>query len=116
MLIISSEFLITDLALASSSIPSFVITSLVLLSSVLQTHPPSAIVLHANFLANVLELILDDRVSSHHTLIIVGDDPLPAHLEKVKVKIFKWSDLEKRGSGKDAVASTIPGACIPDQI
>ena len=51
--------MISDLALASHSIPSFTLTSKALLSPFLDSHPPSAIITDAEFLPHLLELIYD---------------------------------------------------------
>jgi hypothetical protein len=65
------------LALAAHGIPSFTLTSLSLLSEVLESHPPSAIVTHASFLPQLLELIYDSAEGEHHTVIVVGDASAP---------------------------------------
>ncbi|KAL5490430.1 hypothetical protein ACEPAI_5263 [Sanghuangporus weigelae] len=97
------DFLIADLALASQSIPSFTITSLTLLATVFDAHPPSAIILHVNFLEHVLEQIAENAEYTHHTLILVGEGDLPDFVEKLKVKILWLTDLERKGAREDAV-------------
>ncbi|TDL27569.1 acetyl-CoA synthetase-like protein [Rickenella mellea] len=104
------EFIITDLALASHSIPSFTLTSLTLLTAVLESHPPSAIVLHASFVSQVLELIIENHEFAQHTLIVVGDDGMPKNLDRYrnKVKILRWEDVEGEGSKLGGSASRAP--------
>ncbi|OCB84357.1 hypothetical protein A7U60_g9037 [Sanghuangporus baumii] len=97
------DFLIADLALASQSIPSFTISSLTLLSSVFDAHPPSAIILHVNFLEHVLEQIAENAEFAHHTLILVGEGDLPDFVGKLKVRILWLTDLERKGTREDAV-------------
>lgn len=92
--------MITDLALASQSIPSFTISSLTLLSAVLESHPPSAIVTHVDFLPHVLELIYDSHELDHHTVIVVGDMSAAKDYAKLAshVNLIRFSDIEKEGA------------------
>jgi long-chain acyl-CoA synthetase len=90
------EFLITDLALASRGIPSFTLSSLSLLSPVLESHPPSAIVTHAEFVPQLLELIHDSVEGEHHTVIYVGE--LKTDIKSSNVKVISWEQLEREGA------------------
>lgn len=99
------------MALASLCIPSFTISSLTLLSAVLESHPPSAIILHVHFLHKVLELIAENREYAHHTLIVVGEGDLPNVVEKVQVKIRWLADVERKGS-KGSVQLPTPGLSV----
>lgn len=94
------EFLIMDLALASRSIPSFTITSLSLLSTVLESHPPSAIVVQVEFLPQLLELIYDASEQGHHTVIVVGEQSRDKDYSKLgkSVNFVKFDDIEREGS------------------
>jgi len=103
------EFLITDLALASHSIPSFTLSSLSLLSPVLQNHPPSAIVTHASFLPTLLELIHDSHETEHHTVIVVGESEFTKRRDFGPIQLFNWEDIEKQGSSADPVSPSTPG-------
>ncbi|KAH9056648.1 acetyl-CoA synthetase-like protein [Lactarius vividus] len=67
------EFLITELALASHSIPSLTLASPSLLSPVLEAHPPTAVIVDASFLSHALELIYDLNESGHHFVVVVGE-------------------------------------------
>jgi len=91
------EFLVSELALAKISVPSFTIEKPSLLSPVLESHPPNAIITHSFFVEQVLELILDRHEASHHTIIVVGSVGLPAGLNKLQgqVRIIQWEDLFK---------------------
>lgn len=103
----SPEFLISDFALASHSIPSFTITVPSLLAPVLESHPPSAIITHAKFLPHVLELIYDSNESEHHTVIVVGDfDPNTVGKTGNSIKVLKWTDVESEGSAGPIATST----------
>jgi len=103
------EFLISDLALASHSIPSFTVSSSNLLSPVLESHPPSAIITHAEFLHQILEVIYDAGEGGHHTIIVVGE-PSPQALASVasQVKVLKFSDVERDGVRVEKILSPPP--------
>ncbi|KAI0080591.1 acetyl-CoA synthetase-like protein [Panus rudis PR-1116 ss-1] len=100
------EFLLTDLALASHSIPSFTLSALSLLSPVLEEHPPSAIVTDAKFLPQLLELIHDSNEGVHHTVVVVGDLDKP--IQVGGVRILKWSDIEREGAQLDQIVPPAP--------
>ncbi|KAH9930996.1 uncharacterized protein B0H18DRAFT_992194 [Fomitopsis serialis] len=86
------EFLITDLALASYSIPSFVVSSLALLSPVLENHPPSVIVTDTTLLPHF----------TYPTVVVVGDVD-SKHLRSAQhVQLLKWEDVYTRGRKKQA--------------
>ncbi|EPQ58407.1 hypothetical protein GLOTRDRAFT_137130 [Gloeophyllum trabeum ATCC 11539] len=104
----SIEFLIADLALASHSIPSFTLTSLDLLSPVLESHPPSAIITHASFLPQLLELIYDSAETNHHTIIVVGEDGLAGTKMLAGVRVLKFADVEKTGQQTQKIISATP--------
>src|SRR5579863_10513507 len=67
------EFLITELALASHSIPSFTLASPSLLSPVLESHAPSAIIVDGSILPQALELIYELNEDEHHYIVVVGE-------------------------------------------
>ncbi|KAI0933158.1 hypothetical protein AcV5_005970 [Taiwanofungus camphoratus] len=102
------EYLISDLALASYSIPSFVLTDLSLLSPVLETHPPSAIITHADFLPNLLELIYDSHDNDRHTVLVVGDIDTKKFSRTEKLKVLKWEDVERIGAQGDKPPISTP--------
>ncbi|KAH9951269.1 acetyl-CoA synthetase-like protein [Amylocystis lapponica] len=102
------EFLISDLALASNSIPSFVLTSLSLLSPVLDTHPPSAIITHADLLPNLLELIYDSHEGAHHVVIVVGDFDHTKIAYSGQIKLLLWEDLERSGAQAEGLPIATP--------
>ncbi|KAI0060819.1 acetyl-CoA synthetase-like protein [Artomyces pyxidatus] len=105
----SIEFLITDLALASHTIPSFTLSSPSLLSPVLEQHPPTAIVIDAGFLPSVLELIYESHEASHHVVIVVGEPKGKALEEASKqIKLVRWADIEAEGERGEQI--TTPAA------
>lgn len=104
-----TEFLISDLALASKSIPSITLSSLTLLSAVLDSHPPNAIILHIHLLGYVLEQIAENSEYSHHTLIVVGEGDLPSVVDKLPVKIIWLADLERKGAKVASDEKIVPG-------
>ena len=97
--ILFAEFLVADLALSTISVPSFTLASPSLLTTALDTHPPDVIILKSEYLSSVLELILDDRQAANNTLIVVGEENLPNHLDQIQknVRIHFWADLEGQG-------------------
>jgi len=104
------EFIISDLALASHSIPSFTLASSTLLSPILNSHPPSAIITHAEILPQILELIYDVGESGrHHTIIVVGE-PTAQTMASVasKVKVLHWADVEREGVRVEKIISPLP--------
>ncbi|KAF7970736.1 hypothetical protein HWV62_23128 [Athelia sp. TMB] len=103
------EFLISDLALAAHSIPSFTLTAPALLSPVLETHPPTAIITAGAFLPHVLELIYDSRESEHHTVVVVG--PYDANIAAkagASIRVLRWADVEAEGARGELVVSAPP--------
>ncbi|KAJ7694171.1 hypothetical protein B0H17DRAFT_1058042 [Mycena rosella] len=106
----SIEFIISDLALASHSIPSFTLTSSNLLAPVLESHPPSAIITHASMLHQLLELIYDaGEASRNHTIIVVGEPSAQAMASVAsKVKVLKWADVEREGIRVEKIISPLP--------
>ncbi|KAF8267856.1 acetyl-CoA synthetase-like protein [Lactarius quietus] len=107
------EFLITELALASHSIPSLTLASPSLLSPVLEAHPPTAIIVDGGFLPHALELIYDLNESVHHFVIVVGEvDKAVISQAADRVKIVHWTDVETQGKEAVPISST-PG---PDDV
>jgi len=108
------EFLITELALASHSIPSLTLASASLLSPVLEAHPPTAVIVDGGFLPHALELIYDLNESVHHFVIVVGeaDKTVLSHASD-RVKIVRWADVEAQGKEAVPVTSSTPG---PDDV
>ncbi|RDX48303.1 acetyl-CoA synthetase-like protein [Lentinus brumalis] len=102
------EFIISDLALASHSVPSFTLSSLSLLSSVLESHPPSLIITEAEFLPHLLELIYDSNESEHHSIVVVGDVSASQYRQVQNVKIVHWDDIERQGASLDKPILSTP--------
>lgn len=103
------EFLISDLALSCRSIPSFTLSSISLLSPLLDSHPPSAIITHADFLPHLLELVYDTREGSHHTIIVVGSPGVKVGQGLGQVRILAWEDILNRGAQSPAAELPPPG-------
>ncbi|TRM61829.1 hypothetical protein BD626DRAFT_404925 [Schizophyllum amplum] len=105
----SIEFLISDLALSSHSIPSFTLSSATLLDPVLEQHPPSAIITHAEFLGSILELIYEAGEHEHHTIIVVGE-PSPRVMASVasRVKVLNFEDVEREGFRVEKTLTPLP--------
>lgn len=83
-----------------------------LLSPVLDTHPPSAIITHAEFLSTLLELIYDaGEEGRHHTIVVVGE-PSSRVMASVasKVKVLLWTDVEREGFKVPKIMTPLPSA------
>jgi long-chain acyl-CoA synthetase len=106
------EFLITELALASHSIPSLTLSSSSLLSPVLESHSPSAIIVHGSLLLHTLELLYELNEFGDYLVIVVGEadenvlSKAPEH-----VKLARWADLEAQGKEASPITSPAPGEC-----
>lgn len=84
-----------------------------LLSQVLDEHPPSAIITHAEFLPHLLELIYDDtHEGSHHTVIVIGE--FSAKLEKTsdQVRLLRWTQVELQGAQMEQVPASPSGQSL----
>jgi long-chain acyl-CoA synthetase len=105
-----AEFLITELALASHSIPSLTLASASLLSPVLEAHPPTAVIVDGSFLPHALELIYDLNESVHHFVIVVGevDKTVLSHASD-RVKVVRWAEIEAQGKEVTPITSPTPG-------
>ncbi|KAI0270785.1 acetyl-CoA synthetase-like protein [Russula aff. rugulosa BPL654] len=100
----SLEFLVTELALASHSITSLTLSSPSLLSPVLESHPPSAIIVHASLLMHTLELIYELNEFGNQFVIVVGE---------LDENLARWADLEAQGKEAPLITSPAPG---PDDV
>lgn len=92
----SFEFLVTDLALARLSVPVLTVTRLDLITPVIETYPPTAIVVPLTFLDHLLELVFDHiQEGTSITLIVLGDqnNVSKAKTEKTGIPIVRWEDL-----------------------
>ncbi|KAK0210546.1 hypothetical protein DFS33DRAFT_1293946 [Desarmillaria ectypa] len=106
----SLEFIISDMALAMHSIPSFTITATNLLAGILESHPPTVIVTHAELLLQLLELIYDAGESEQHHIIVIVGEPSAQAMARVasKVKVLKWEDVEREGVKTEKILSQAP--------
>ncbi|KAI0262959.1 acetyl-CoA synthetase-like protein [Gloeopeniophorella convolvens] len=110
----SIEFLITELALAAHSIPSFTLTSPALLSPVFDLHPPTAIVIDGAFLPHVLELIYESKEAAHHVVVVVGEANEKVLAEASRhIKLVRWADVEAEGAAAAPVTAPAPGQPCP---
>lgn len=98
------------MALASHSIPSFTLASPSLISPVLDSHPPSAIVIDAAFLPHVLELIYDSNELAHHVVIVLGEpDNRTTEIASKHIKLVRWNDIEAEGKQGQPLTSPAAG-------
>jgi hypothetical protein len=104
-----TEFLITELALASHSIPSLTLASPSLLYSVLESHPPTAIVVEGNFLPDLLELIFKRHELANHFIIVVGevDQKVLSEVPK-QTRLAFWDHIEAQGKAGTTISSPAP--------
>ena len=110
-----SEFIVTDLALASHSITSLTLSSATLLSPVLESYAPSAIITHAFFLPQLLELIYEteEKRSTEYLVVVVGE-PTPQAMSSVasNIKILSFASLEREGVKVEKVLSPLPSPSL----
>ncbi|KAI0086291.1 acetyl-CoA synthetase-like protein [Irpex rosettiformis] len=102
------EFLIADMALSSNSIPSLTLTSSSLLSQVFDEYSPTAIITHADFLPQLLELVYDANEASNHTIIVVGQPNAKLVRQLAQVRILQWDDIERQGAQLEPVEVPTP--------
>ncbi|KAF8803563.1 hypothetical protein BYT27DRAFT_7195406 [Phlegmacium glaucopus] len=104
------EFIVADLALASHSITSLTLSSVTLLPTVLESHALSAIVTHAFFLPQLLELIYEtDKRTTEHIIVVVGEPSAQAMSSVASnIKILRFADLEREGVKVEKVLSPLP--------
>lgn len=103
------EFVIADLALAKHSIVSITLSSRKLLSRVLEDHPPSAIIVGADFLPHLLELIYDAREYDLKIIVVGQTDTNVRPKAAREVQILNWTQVETDGA-QAANASDPPSA------
>ncbi|KAK1232980.1 hypothetical protein PQX77_003894 [Marasmius sp. AFHP31] len=108
----SIEFVIADMALASHSITSLTITDPSLVDAVLESHPPAAIIAHADLLPHLLEMIYeshDKDDGKQHIVIVVGEPSTRAMASVAsKVKVLLWADVEREGVKTEKILSPVP--------
>lgn len=94
-----TEFLITDLALASQSIVSFTLSSFSLFKAALVKHAPQAIIIPKKLLEQVLDLIEASGRSAQHFIIVLGVEKGSSTLHSVRtgIQIMRWEDIEEQG-------------------
>lgn len=108
------EFLITELALASHSIPSLTLSSLSLLSPVLESHSPSAIIVQGSLLPHTLEIIYELNELGHHFVIVLGEtDENVLSKASEQIKVAHWADIEAQGKAAPTITSPTPGDYHP---
>ena len=102
-----AEFVIADLALAKHSIVSITLSSRRLLSRVLEDHPPSAIIVGADFLPHVLELIYDARERDHKVIVVGRTDTDIRPKAASEVQVLNWTQVEADGAQVANVAAPL---------
>lgn len=76
----------------------------------LESHPPTAIIIDAGFLPHVLELIYDSHEQKHHVVIVVGAlDNNTFKKAAQHIKLVRWSDIEAEGASGAKEVSPAPG-------
>jgi long-chain acyl-CoA synthetase len=110
------EFLITELALASHSIPSLTLSSSSLISPVVESHSPSAIIVQGSLLPHLLELISEVDEFGQHFVIVLGetDEGVISKVSK-QVKVARWADIEAQGKAAPTITNPAPGNRRPSE-
>lgn len=80
----------------------------------LESHPPSAIVVEGSLLPPTLELIYELNEFGHHFVVVVGetDEKVLSQASK-QVKVVRWADLEAQGKAAPPITSPAPGERHP---
>jgi long-chain acyl-CoA synthetase len=105
---VAPEYLISDLALSTHSIPSFTISSLRLLIPIIESNPTSAIITSTEFLPHLLEVIHEANEHGRHNVIVVGE--LDAnHAVEGQINWHSFAALEAEGVNAEAPAPRAPG-------
>jgi long-chain acyl-CoA synthetase len=105
----STEFLISDLALATHSIPSFTVTSPTLLASIFQSHKFKTIITSAEFFP-ILKISYESGKCGIQTIVVVGDLEAEAATRAAwsGVNVFNFADVEALGAKMETVISPSP--------
>lgn len=82
----------------------------------LESHPPSAIIVHGGLLPHILELIYELNEFGHHSVIVVGEtDENVLSKASEHVKVARWADVEAQGKAAPPITSPSPGDHYPFQ-
>ena len=82
----------------------------------LESHPPSAIIVHASLLLHTLELIYELNEFGNQFVIVVGEvDENVISKASQHVKLARWADLEAQGKEAPLITSPAPGEYHPLQ-
>ncbi|KAF8633752.1 hypothetical protein AX17_004407 [Amanita inopinata Kibby_2008] len=108
----SYKFVVTDLALASLSITSYTLSSISILSAVLDTYPTSTIIVHAEFLDKVLDVIYKTKGQpSIRNIVVAGEiDPQVTTRVASNIHILQFSEVERDGHRVDKIVTAAPRA------
>ena len=96
--VIFVEFLIADLAFAANSITTMTISSPEILASVMDSHPPSAIITDSDFLSHIIEQVFDLNQHNHTTVIVVGDPGNVGAKLAGEIDLLRFVDIEREGA------------------
>lgn len=70
----------------------------------LESHPPSAIIIHGRFLSALLELIYDSNEAPNHTIIVLGDYDEKKLNTMGQLKVYRWEHVESEGRRADPIS------------
>jgi long-chain acyl-CoA synthetase len=86
-----------------------------LLSPILESYAPSAIITHAFFLPQLLELIYEteEKRTTEYVVVVVGE-PTPQAMSSVasNIKILSFANLEREGVKVEKVLSPLPSLSL----
>lgn len=79
----------------------------------LDSHPPSGIIIDAAFLPHVLELIFDSNELAHHVVVVLGEpDVKTTQMASKHIKLVRWNDVEAEGKRGELLTSPAPGSSL----
>lgn len=90
------------------SVVSFTLSTPSLLSKTLDHHTPSTIFIDHSLLETLIEHITDVHQSTHHSIIVFGDEKqMSVSLsQELGIRILRWEDILDKGK-------TVPKPTIP---
>lgn len=90
-----------------------------MLSPVLESYAPSAIITHALFLPQLLELIYEteEKRTTEYIVVVVGE-PTPQAMSSVasNIKILSFANLEREGVKVEKALSPLPSPSLSQSL
>lgn len=81
-----------------------------------ESHPPSAIIVQGTLLPHLLELISEVDEFGQHFVIVLGeaDESVISKVSK-QVRVARWADIEAQGKAAPTITNLAPGNRRPSE-